>query len=191
MASSTNFLKEDWNTTAFGEQYNDNAVLTLFELFAHKENLVNSLVFDFLDRKPMDVARFLKRFKPSVREPNPWFPGLTSTSLDEPWMVFPINVYKSHWVCVLRTTVFTSPTTQRIQLFYADSVQCTFYEDRVKELLSETPLFPRGSAVFSCEWTRIDCVPQRESECGARACLHGFLFPLHWIETCFCCCCFF
>ena len=174
----TKILKHDWDSTAYESYFNDNAVMSLFEMIARPENRVNSWVFKYLDdyNQP-DLNRFKRRFKPSIIEKKPWDTGITTTNLDEPWIVMPFNITRvgKHWVSLLRTAVFTSETTQAVKLYYFDSINGNHYEEHVKSLLSDTPLFSTDSNQFGCEWIRINVEEQQEVECGARACLHAYI----------------
>ena len=174
--NDTNIVKRDWLSTENGAYFNDQAVMFLFELIARTQNRVNSWVFRYL-YGDYDIEEFKVRFNPSRLEKDPWITGRTTTSLDEGWMVLPINIENlgKHWVCVLRTAVFTSPGTQKINLFYVDSIKGNYYEEYVKGFLSGTPLFPSDTENFQCEWIRLEVEQQSEVECGARACLHAHI----------------
>ena len=180
------FTEADWATTALkdgeeevGEYFNDNAVMTLCKLFAGNNNLVDSLAFDYLSRSTRpDKESFRRCFTPSSLEREPWQPRLNSNPkhLDEDWLFLPINI-SDHWVCVLRLVVFTSRSEQQIKLFYVDSLSDEENRrgDKIEDLLAGTPFYPNGSDKVQCEWTRLYAPIQNELECGARACLHGFL----------------
>ena len=180
------FAEADWATTALkdgeeevGEYFNDNAVMTLCKLFAGNNNLVDSLVFDYLSRSTRpDKESFRRCFTPSSLEREPWQPRLNSNpkNLDEDWLFLPINI-SDHWVCVLRLVVFTSRSEQQIKLFYVDSLSDEENKrgDKIEDLLAGTPFYPNESDKVQCEWTRLYAPIQNELECGARACLHGFL----------------
>lgn len=174
--NDTNIVKRDWLSTENGAYFNDQAVMFLFELIARPQNRVNSWVFRYL-YGDYDIEEFKVRFNPSRLEKDPWITGRTTTSLDEGWMVLPINIENlgKHWVCVLRTAVFTSPGTQKINLFYVDSIKGNYYEEYVTSFLSGTPLFPSDTENFQCEWIRLEVEQQSEVECGARACLHAHI----------------
>ena len=181
MSRFIRFARADWASTNEDTYFNDNAVMTLFKLFAGNENLVDSLVFDYLSRQTPDTESFQRCFTPSRLERVPWLPRRNSKPkhLDQEWLLFPINIIVSgnkHWVCVLREAVFTTSYTQKITLYYVDSLESEMYEDNVKALLAGTPFYPDCSDKIESEWIRLHVQEQIDgSECGARAGLHGFI----------------
>ena len=181
MSRLIEFARADWASTDEDTYFNDNAVMTLFKLFAGNENLVDSLVFDYLSRQTPDKETFQRCFTPSRLERAPWVPRSNSNPkhLDEEWLLFPIYIIVSgnkHWVCVLREEVYTSSYTQKITLYYVDSIESETYEDNVKALLAGTPFYPDCSEKTESKWIRLHVREQIDgSECGARACLHGFI----------------
>ena len=67
-------------------------------------------------------------------------------------------------------------TRKKITLYYVDSIESETYEDNVKALLAGTPFYPDCSDKIESEWIRLHVREQIDgSECGARACLHGFI----------------
>jgi hypothetical protein len=74
MSRLNEFVREDWAATAEDTFFNDNAVMTLFNLFAGNENLVDSLGFDYLSRWTPDKESFKRCFTPSRLERAPWLP---------------------------------------------------------------------------------------------------------------------
>ena len=77
----------------------------MFGLIAKQENVVDSLVYAHLhnqDMIPKERYRtFKSAFRPSILEKNPWIPRRSRIlgiprSLDEEWLLFPINFQKEH-----------------------------------------------------------------------------------------------
>ena len=167
-----------WISTSDGHYINDKVILFLFDLIARKNHVVDSLVFyslqDGLYNKEEGVYYFNRCFIPSDLELHPWNPRRHNTvNLDEEWSIFPVNVSSMHWVCLLRTTVYTSPCTQMIKVYYIDSINDHRYEDNVKNLFTGTAYYPHDKASFTCEWKRLYVMTQKENESGARTCLHA------------------
>lgn len=54
-------------------------------------------------------------------------------SLDEEWCIFPVNINKVHWVCLVTVVLYTSNKTQVINIYYIDSLESEHWEDSVKE----------------------------------------------------------
>ena len=72
MSRLTAFSREDWASTDEDTYSNDNAVMTLFKLFAGNENLVDLVVFDYLSRETPDKESFMRSFIPSRLEEYSW-----------------------------------------------------------------------------------------------------------------------